>query len=60
MGLFDFEFGGRDGDGADVGGHGCGWGTVLFLGFCVLLVVAAQWAFGAVGDLFGWLLGLLD
>ncbi|MFD5768864.1 hypothetical protein ACFWIN_24000 [Streptomyces sp. NPDC127049] len=60
MDLFDFEAGGRGGDVPDTGGHGCGWGTVLFLGFCVLLVVAAQWAFGAVGDFFGWLLGLLN
>ncbi|MFB7937579.1 hypothetical protein [Streptomyces sp. NPDC056049] len=60
MDLFDFEAGGRGGDVPDTGGHGCGWGTVLFLGFCVLLVVAAQWAFGAVGDFFGWLLGLLS
>ncbi|MFD4375554.1 hypothetical protein [Streptomyces sp. NPDC058486] len=60
MDLFDFEAGGGRDHTADVGGHGCGWGTVLFLGFCVLLVVAAQWAFGAVGDFFGWLLGLLN
>ncbi|MFF5931776.1 hypothetical protein [Streptomyces hydrogenans] len=60
MDLFDFEAGGRDGDAPDMGGHGCGWGTVLFLVVCVLLAVAVQWAFGAVGDFFGWLLGLLN
>ncbi|MFJ6410127.1 hypothetical protein ACIQK9_31860 [Streptomyces hydrogenans] len=60
MDLFDFEAGGRGGDVPDAGGHGCGWGTVLFLGVCVLLAVAVQWAFGAVGDFLGWLLGLLN
>ncbi|MET9347533.1 hypothetical protein [Streptomyces termitum] len=59
MNLFDFELGGRDDDAVDTGGHGCGWGTVLLLGFCVLLVVLMNWAFDFLGSALAWLLGLL-
>ncbi|WP_318211613.1 MULTISPECIES: hypothetical protein [unclassified Streptomyces] len=51
MDLFDGELGGRDGHQVDVGG-GCSWFYVVLIGLVILGIVAVNWFFDFVGNLF--------
>ncbi|WP_406055153.1 hypothetical protein OG462_05985 [Streptomyces sp. NBC_01077] len=52
MDLFDGELGGRDEHHVGAEGGGCSWFYVILIGLGILVVVAMNWFFDFVRNLF--------